>query len=103
MQECLGLTTNALKVQLVCFLGSQTGDQGCSERHADFDRGVVMGCAFGVQEWLLKLRAASETYLDESRIKFRVIAAEPLQQRLKEATSENISITERILNSKLKS
>lgn len=103
MQECLVLTTNAVKVQLVCFVGSQAGDKGYSERHGGFDCGVVVGSAFGVQEWLLKLRAASETYLDESRIKFRVIAAEPLQQRLKEATSENISITERILNSKLKS
>ncbi|CDJ28853.1 Chromosome I, complete genome, related [Eimeria mitis] len=52
-------------------------------------------------EWFLKLRAASETYMDESRIKFRVIAAEPLQQRLKEATAESLQLVERLLQTLL--
>ncbi|XP_026190292.1 replication factor A protein 1 [Cyclospora cayetanensis] len=49
-------------------------------------------------ECLLKLRAASETYLDESRIKFRVISLEPLQPRLRELTTGNISIVEHMLH-----
>ncbi|KAL8425514.1 hypothetical protein Efla_006990 [Eimeria flavescens] len=43
-------------------------------------------------EWVLKLRAASETYLDESRIKFRVLAAEPLHQKLSDLTQTNLNL-----------
>ena len=50
-----------------------------------------------LKEWLFKLRAASETYLDESRIRFRVIAAEPLQQKMPDLVQSNVSFVEKML------
>ena len=50
-----------------------------------------------MQEWLFKLRAASETYLDETRIKFRVIAAEPLNPKLNDIINNNIAAAEQLL------
>ncbi|KAL8443584.1 hypothetical protein Emed_006734 [Eimeria media] len=76
--------------QLVCMQIQQTLDERGRSFHDVFSD-------VNLTEWVLKLRAASETYLDESRIKFRVLAAEPLQQKVADLAQSNLNLTSQML------